>query len=232
MNQRALLAAVCALQALTGTALAADYSEFWPELSAYYQLNPRVRSYLDMSYSKGKETDQLGLDASASIDVSLKPMLRQALLSKEWERNRYLWARIGYTRVLDLEGNGSREVNEDRGVIALYARVPNLPAGIALETRVRADLRWIGGDYSNRYRLRLDLSREMEIRAHTVVPYVNYEWFYDTRYEAWARTLLQGGVEVTEGAHFRYEAYLAHLDVHDPSASTTNALGIVLKWYY
>jgi len=227
-----ILATIFALQVLAGNALAANYTEFWPELGTYYQFNPRVRSYLDMSYSKGMETGQLGLDASASIDVSLKPMLRKTLLSEQWERSRYLWARFGYTRVFNLEGGGSRGVSENRGVIALYGKAPYFPAGIALGARVRADLRWIGGGYSDRYRLRLDVSREVEMRGHTVVPYINYEWYYDTRYDAWSRTLLQGGVEITEDPYFRYEVYLAQLNVHDPSASTTNALGIVLKWYF
>jgi hypothetical protein len=133
--------------------------------------------------------------------------------------------------VFDLEGGGSRDVTEDRGIVSFYARAP-LPAAIWLEARVRADLRWIGGEYSTRYRFRLDASREMEVLAHTVVPYFNVEWFRDTRYEGWARTLFQGGIEVSVSEHFRYEVYVAHQIDRRPSEETLNALGIVVKWYY
>jgi len=225
-----MLAATIALQALACSAKAADLEEFWPELSAFYQLNPTARLYVDGSYSKGKESDQLSLDASAYLDLSLKPIARKELQSEDWQRNRYFWSRIGYTRVFDVEGGGSRDVKEDRGVVALYARAPL--SAVTLEARARVDLRWIGGDYSSRYRLRLDASREMEWLAHTVVPYINAEWLYDTRYDAWARTLLQGGVEVTATARFRYELYLARQNDHKPSDRTLNALGVVLKWYF
>jgi hypothetical protein len=226
----AILAAIVTLQALTCSARAADLEEFWPELSAFYQLNPSARVYFDGSYSKGKESDQLSLDAAAYLDVSLQPILRTELQSEDWQRNRYLWSRIGYTRVFDVEGGGSREVKEDRGVVALYGRAPL--RDVVLEARARVDLRWIGGDYSNRYRIRIDASREFGLLAHTVVPYLNAEWFYDTRYDAWARTLFQGGVEVTETKRFRYEIYLARQNDHKPSDKTLNALGVVLKWYF
>ena len=107
-----------------------------------------------------------------------------------------------------------------------------LPAEFVLEARVRADLRWIGDDYSNRYRFRIEVTREFTVRDHTVVPYFNVEWFYDTRYDGWARTLYQLGPEVTVNKHFRYEIYLAHQRDHLPTSSDLNALGLNLKWYY
>ncbi len=230
--RRAILAAIVALQSLTCTTEAADSEAFWPELSAYYGLGPRARLYVDGSYSLGKESDVLSLDASAFVDVSLKPILRKDLLSEDWQRNRYVWARIGYTRVWDnLQVFGSREFLENPGVVSLYVRAP-LPADIALESRGRVDLRWIGGEYSARYRFRLEINRELQWLAHTVVPYFNVEWFYDTRYDAWARTLIQGGVEVTASELFRYELYLARQTDRKPTDTTLSALGIVLKWYF
>ena len=66
----------------------------------------------------------------------------------------------------------------------------------------------------------------------TVVPYFRVEWFYDTRYDGWARTLYQLGPEVTVNQHFRYEIYVAWQKDRLPTESTTNAFGVVAKWYY
>jgi hypothetical protein len=107
-----------------------------------------------------------------------------------------------------------------------------LPAAAWLETRTRADLRWIGGEYSNRYRFRLDLSREFSVRDRAVVPYCNFEWFYDTRYDDWARTLATLGAEVTMNERFRYEVYVARQADRVPDEKDLDALGVVLKWYY
>jgi hypothetical protein len=168
--------------------------------------------------------------ASAFLDVSLKPIKRKDLHSEDWQRNRYFWARVGYTNVFDVE-EGGRNVTENRGVVSFYAKAP-LPADVWLEARVRADLRWIGGDYSTRYRFRLEATRETTVLGHTVVPYFNVEGFYDGRYDAWARALYQGGAEVTVTKHFRWEAYLGYQVDRHPSDKALNALGLVAKWYY
>ena len=216
--------------ALSSAAQAADTTEAWPEVSLFYGLGPRARAYLDASYADGKESDTLSRDLSLFLDVPLKPVLRKDLLSDDWQRSKYLWARIGYTHV-DKTADGTQGVPEDRGVVALYGKV-TLPAGIWLESRARADMRWIGDDYSNRYRIRLEATREFTTRRRTVVPYLNYEWFYDTRYDGWARTLWMAGAEVTVNEHFRYEVYAAGQQDRHPSDESVAAFGFVAKWYY
>jgi len=231
-----VLAMACAGFAPAGSVNAADTTELWPEISGFWQLNDRSRIYVDAAYALGKESGVKSLDAAAYWDVSLKPIariggLRVDLPTEDWQRNRYLWARIGYTRVFESTDESGAKVVENRGVIALYGRIP-MPAAFWLETRTRADFRWIGEDHSNRYRFRVDLSREFTIRDHAVVPYGNVEWFYDTRYDDWARTLATTGVEVTATEHFRYEFYLARQTDRLPTEKTLDALGVVLKWYY
>lgn len=222
--------ALAAAVAFAPQARAADSSELWPELSAFVRLNDQTRVYLDASYAKGLESDHRSLDLGAYLDVSLMPILREELRGEDWQRNRYLWARVGYTRIFKAS-NGPAEVAEDRGVLALYGRAL-LPEDTTLEARARADLRWLGGDYSTRYRFRIEANREFTIAAHAVVPYLNVEWFYDTRYSGWSRTLVQAGPEITVNKNFRYEIYLAWQSDRLPRHETLGALGIVAKWYY
>jgi hypothetical protein len=226
-----LPAALCVCQVLGGGALAADSSEFWPEVSAFIGLRPDLRIYLDASYAKGKESDVAPLDVSANLDISLKPILRPELLSGDWQRNRYLWARIGYTRVSNITEPGERSLSENPGVVALYGRAL-LPAEVWLEGRARVDLRWIGNEYFTRYRLRLEASREFAVKDHPVVPYFNVEEFYDTRYNGWARTLYQAGVEITVNKGFRFELYLARQNDRLPEERSLNASGVVAKFYF
>ena len=181
---------------------------------------------------QGKESDSQSLDLAAYLDISIKPILRKELLeTDDWQRSRYLWARIGYDRVFKATDDTHAEVAEDRGIVSFFGKHP-LPAKVWLEARARADLRWIGGDYSTRYRFRVEATREFTVRNRTVVPYFHVEWFYDTRYDGWARTLYQVGPEVTVNQHFRYEIYVARQKDRLPTESTTNAVGVVAKWYY
>lgn len=231
MHLKQIVAAACgAWQALGGNAFAADSSELWPELSAYVTLSPDKRLYLDLSHARDQAADSTQWDLSAFLDLSLKPVLRPALAADDWQRSRYLWARLGYTRALKTTG-AEPTVTEDRGVVALHGKAA-LPAELWLEARARTDLRWIAGDYSARYRFRLEATREFTVLAHTVMPYLNAEAFYDTRYDQWARTLYQAGTEITVDKHFRYELFLARQNDRQPRQQSLNALGLVAKWYY
>jgi hypothetical protein len=227
---RSLLAVVCACSALSVNAYADDPWEIWPEVSLFVSLSPRTRIYLDATYAGGEESDTQQMDLAAYLDISLLPIMRPSLQKADWQRSRYFWARIGYDQIFKVD-SGTRAVYENRGIVSLWGKA-ELPAEIWLEGRVRADLRLIDGDYSTRYRFRLEATREFTVLDHAVVPYFNVEWFYDTRYDDWARTLYQAGSEVTVNQHFRFELYLARQRDDLPSASSLNGLGVVAKWYY
>jgi len=223
---------LCACSVLSGTASAqasVDPWEFWPELNGFVGLSQRTRIFLDAAYAEGKESEALTLDLAAYLDISLKPV-RRSRRAADWQRSRLLWARIGYDHVFKNTG-GTPSPSENRGIVSLWEKV-KLPAEIWLEARERVDLRWIGGDYSTRYRIRLEATREFTMLDHAVVPYFNVEVFYDTRYDDWARTLWTAGSEVTVNRHFRFELFLGRQTDDQPEASSLNAYGVLAKWYY
>jgi hypothetical protein len=227
------LAVSCLCLGLGGTASADDPWEFWPEGQLYVGLNPRTRLFLNGAYAQGKESSNKTLDAAAYIDISFLPIgprRRSSFKTEDWQRGRYFWARVGYDHVFKAE-DGTPSPGEDRGILSLWAKVP-LPGNVWLENRARADLRWISDEYSTRYRFRMEFTREWIVAGHAVVPYFNVEWFYDTRYDGWARTLYQAGPEVTLNKKYRFEVFLARQTDHLPSASSLNAFGIVLKGYF
>jgi len=222
------LAATC-LQ-WSASAHAGASTEFWPEAAVYVQLSPGTRLFLNAPYARNLDTGDKTLDLAAYLDISLKPIARPALQQLDWQRSRFLWARIGYDHIVKND-DGKFAAAEDRGIVSLLAKAP-LPEEIWVEARARADLRWIGGDYSTRYRFRLEATREFTVIEHAVVPYANVEWFYDTRYDGRSRTLYQAGSEFTVDEHFRFELYLARQYDYLPAASSLGAFGVVAKWYY
>jgi hypothetical protein len=213
-----------------GGAAAADATEVWPEAAFFFGIGERTRLGLDAAYAQGKDSDTESLDLSVFMDNSVVPILRKELRSADWQRSRYVWSRIGYTHVGKAAG-GSRGEDENRGIVSLHARFA-IPAEIWLESRIRADLRWIGSDYSTRYRYRIDASREFTMRRRPLVAYLNYEWFYDSRYDDLARTLAMLGVELTVSERFRFEMFLARQVDRQPAVETLDAAGLVFKWYF
>jgi hypothetical protein len=204
--------------------------EFWPEIDGFIQLNDQFRLYLVSAYAKGRESDVESLDLAANIDISLKPLLRKKFLQKDWQRSRFLWVRLGYDYI-SKQTAGQKSTPENRGMINLFVKYP-LPVDIWLEARARADLRWIGEDYSTRYRLRLEATREFTVFKHSAVPYLNCEVFYDTRYSGWSRLLIMAGSEFTLCKHFRFELFLAPQIDYLPSRTNLLAFGLVTKFYF
>jgi hypothetical protein len=226
---RSLTGAALAALLLAGSARADEW-EAWPEANLFRRLGPTTRLYFVSAYATGgKEAQSRTLDVAGYFDLVLKPVLLP-FLQEEWQRKKYLWVRIGYDHVFKGEG-GALATPEDRGIVALHARA-YLPAELLFEGRARADLRWIGGDYSTRYRLRIEVNREFNVRDRAVTPYLQAETVYDTRYDGWSRRLYQVGVEVQLTEHFRLEPYLARQLDTLPADAGLYALGLVARWYY
>jgi hypothetical protein len=209
---------------------AADSSELWPDVEAFVRMSPGTRIYANLAYAEGKDSDTQSLDLTAALDLSIKPIVRKSLKTEDWQRSRFFWARAGYTRV-DKATAGERGTPEDRLFVQLLAKA-ELPAQVWLEARARSEFRWLGDDTSNRYRFRLEATREYSMRGHSVVPFIKAEWFYDTRYDGWARQLYQAGSEFTINDRFRVEPYVAYQSDRLPAEESLNAIGVTAKLYF
>ena len=228
--------ALCGALALDGTASAGDPWELWPEGQLFVGLHPRTRLFLNAAYAKGKESDERSLDAAAYLDISLLPVgprRRQAFRTEDWQRGRYFWARVGYDRIFKAtEGESGPSVAEDRGILSLWGKFP-LPgerlAGGPREDRPALDRRRVLDPLPP---ARLEATREFVVLDRAVVPYLNVEWFYDTRYDGWARTLYQAGAEFTVNKHFRFELNLSQQTDTLPETARLNAVSVVAKGYY
>jgi hypothetical protein len=230
--------ALVAVLHLSGTAWAGDPEEFWPELNLYTRLDDWQRLYFVAAYAQGKESDLLTLDLAAYYDLTIEPLERLVVLKgkerwradQDWRKRKYAWVRVGYDHVFKTEA-GDKSTPEDRGIVAFHARA-YLPDDFLLEMRARADLRWIGGEYSSRYRLRGELNRDFNLLGCTTNVFLQAEAFYDTRYDAWSRALYQLGGEVTLTSHFRLEPSLARQIDHHPENTGLWAFAVVARWYY
>ena len=102
------------------------------------------------------------------------------------ERDRYLWARVGY--LLGGGEEGLKDFNERRIIVQATGRV-RLANQFWLMHRGQVDFRDIDGQASRRYRYRAAIEREFTLQGVAVVPYAQAEIFYDSRYNAVSRQL-------------------------------------------
>jgi len=224
-NYRALVLTLAAFVALAAQVRAEDRQhEFVPEANAYVKLTDRSRLFLLGDVTRNLTANTTETELGAHLDLTLEPILRPELRNANWERDRYLWMRVGYVEL------GSDPV-EHRGIIELTARIP-LPQEVWLVNRGRVDLRDIGGEFSQRYRYRLGIEREVTVSGVVMVPYFQAEIFYDTRYDAWNRQLYQAGAEIELSKHWRIEPYLARQNDSRSASGNVDRVGLVLKYYH
>jgi hypothetical protein len=207
-------------------------NELWPEVDAFFKLSSRVRLFLLLApiYSPqswtGDETASFGeLEFGPFVDVTLKPIPRR-LQRADWERARYLWARVGYTHLSDFAG--APESYENRGILEITGRLP-LPGAVWMVGRARVDLRDRNDAFSTRYRYRMQVERETLLFRAATVPYVNAEPFYDSRYDAVVRWRFEAGIEIALSDHWRLEPHYLRQEDSSSEPRHTNAFGLIIK---
>lgn len=233
-TSRPLLLALCACTALSGPALADDerQSESVSELDAYVRLTDRFRLFasasLTQSLSEGVTDGELG----AYLDVlSIKQIFPDRLLDLDWARNRYLWARVGYSFGGIHEGLRLSNGYSDKTLVAEVSGRYPFSFGFIVVTRGRIDFRTLSGERSNRYRFRLGLEKEYTVLSRPLVPYVRAEFLYDTRFDAWNRQIYQIGAEFGLTDRFKIEAWYAfQIDTGAPPTHL-DRVGLGLKYY-
>jgi hypothetical protein len=215
-------------------------SQFWPELDGYFGLSDRTRVFLMATASSSEQApgqsgglSRQDLHVGAHLDFTLSPLFRPDLAKGDWQRNRYLWMRIGYRygrSVGDLEE--SAPYREQRGIFELTTRTSPLAGGLEYVGRFRWDARDVNDVDSNRYRLRLQVEKVFTHEGRALVPYVNAEAFYDTRYDAWTRERYQLGVEIVLDPRWRLEPALTYQSDSRSTPERINALGLTLKYFH
>ncbi len=236
----AALAAAAALACAAHPARAAERNEFWPELDVYVPLGERARLFAAVAATRAEETQTTGQvtqyqDATAGVhlDVTLVPILRKELARADWQRNRYLWMRIGYRYGRSIgDAEQDDRFRERRGIFEVTGRTLPLAGGLELVGRLRWDARDVNDLHSSRYRVRVTVERSLNIGGRAVVPFANAEAFYDTRFDAWNRQRYQAGAEIGLDRQWRIEPSLVRQNDSRSQPGRVNALAVALKYFF
>jgi len=211
-------------------------TEFWPETDIWLRLSPAWRLSMFLPISSNIETKyregNLILQADYAWGKGKSPHKRRLLDETRAREMRRLLARGGYLSGQSL-GDRGQTYKENTAFFEVHLRTP-LQGRVLLSHRLRTDLRWLGVEsaFSNRVRYRLMVEKEFEAGRVSIVPYVNVEPYYDSRYDTVNRIRLIGGASVGWSPVFALEANITYQ--HDSRASIPNlyALNLILHLYF
>lgn len=206
-------------------------SEFWPELDGYIGINEHTRVFLQYTATREKDLKdyadgQLGGFLDFYMGRGARPELRD---HPDASRIHYLFFRAGYSYSRSpAAGHSTASIDN---IITLEATVQApLGLGIILSDRNRGDLRFENDSFTPRYRNRLRLDRTFRTRR-PLTPYLETEWFYDCRYDAFDEVRYSAGAEWAATRFLVAEAYYARQHDTKSSPEFVNALGIKIAFY-
>ena len=130
-------------------------------------------------------------------------------------------------------GENANNYSEDMLYAEIHRRIP-IKGGYLLAHRIRTDFRWVGEDptYSYRIRYRIMMEREFTSGKNSIVPYLNSEPYWDSRYSAFSRVRLIGGTTLSRGPRFAFEGNVTYQ--YDTHYDTKNlyALNLILHVFF
>jgi hypothetical protein len=210
--------------------------ELWLESDIWYRLNSswRLSSFIAITkYSESKDRDlNFTLQADRAWGHTKNPFLKRlqdenrAMELKAW------LVRSGYMRGQSLGDHGGN-YTENMALAEIHKRIPLRGDGL-LSARFRTDLRWIGQsqDLSYRLRYRMMLEKEYKVNRSSIVPYVNAEPFWDSRYTKVNRFRLIGGATVAWGKLVAIEGNFTYQYDSESSFENVYALNIILHIFF
>jgi hypothetical protein len=210
--------------------------EFWPEIDLWWRLSPEWRLSMFLPISENIETDyregNLILQADCAWGKGSR-LYKARLLDESRAREMNTWmARGGYLGGRSLDDHGET-YRENTMFLELHNRTPII-GDVLLSNRLRTDLRWLGDEpeFSYRWRYRLMVEKEFKAGHTSIVPYVNIEPYYDSRYAIVNRVRLIGGVTGSWSPRYALEGNITYQ--YDSRASVTDlcALNVILHLYF
>ena len=210
--------------------------EFWPEIDLWYRVSPAWRFSAFVPLSNNLETKykegSLVVQADYAFGKTRVLQFRRMLDDARAQKMKAWMARGGYQRAKSLDDMGEA-YNEDMAIAEIHVRAP-LKNNVLFSQRLRTDFRWIGDDntFSTRLRYRLMVEKEYVVNKLSLVPYVNVEPYYDSRYQTVNRVRVIGGGSMGWNPRFALEGNLTYQ--YDSRSSVTNllAINVILHVYF
>lgn len=219
-NPRAVLAAV-ALSLGPGAVCAAETSrEFWPELQVWWRLSPSTQLLFNPAPTRSRETDERsGIDWGFYVDHRV-PKAPGSV-------------RAGYVYSVTDPSTPQESKREEHRIVLDYSHRWKFGQAWQLIDRTRLDLRnQEGKGSSQRLRNRVQLEVETKLAELSLVPYGNFELFYDTRYDTIARYKAELGATLVFSEQADITLYFGRQTDTKPQRQNINALGLLLALHF
>ena len=206
--------------------------EFWPETDIWYRIDPSWRLSTFIPITKYHESKNRDLNIYLQADYAwgrTETLFYRRLVDDTKVQLMKAWlVRGGFMEGWSL-GENSSDYTEDMLFGEIHRRVP-LIGDVLISNRFRTDFRWVGQDpkFSYRFRYRVMVEKEYTAGILSIVPFMNVEPYWDSRYSALNRIRLIAGATLSWGTSVACEGNITYqYDSHYDSINMY-ALNLIL----
>lgn len=211
-------------------AAVAQTDQLLPEIDTYYKVSSPLRIWF-----QAKETNEDGDPVTAEIGPSLDFYLKSPIkladvtaFDLDDSKSRLLVFSVGYRY---LPTPNAAPTNRFEPLFTL--NYPIAKIGLLMSDRNRADLNWQAGNFTWRYRNRIQLERTIRMGSYHPSPYLSAEFFYYSKYGKWSDTAIYAGCLFPIGRHVELNPYYEHQNNTGSSPNHQyNQLGLMLNLYF
>jgi hypothetical protein len=210
--------------------------EFWPETDIWYRISSswRLSSFIPVTkYHESKNRDiNIYLQADYAWGKT-KHLDFVRLLDDNRAAQMKAWlARGGFMEGWSLSDDAGA-YRENLIFAEIHRRIP-IGKWFMVSQRLRPELRWLGEDknFSYRFRYRLMIEKELTSGNCSMVPYINAEPYWDSRYSAFTRLRVICGTSLSWGPRFAFEGNLTYQRDNHYDTSNLYAINIILHVYF
>ncbi len=110
---------------------------------------------------------------------------------------------------------------------------PIAKLGLLMSDRNRADLDWKSGNFTWRYRNRIQLERTLRVVRYHPSAYASAEFYYSSQYSKWSDTAIYAGCLFPIGKHVELNPYYEHQNSTGKSPNQQyNQVGLMLNLFF
>ena len=203
--------------------------QFLPEVDTYVKLNSIFQAYLEAkSDQDGGDPLQAGI--GPSLQLYLKPLIKLKEVTAfdlDDAKKRMFVLETGYRYLV-----APNTPTTNRMLNSATFNFP-LRAGFHMSDRNRADLDWISGRFTWRYRNKLTVERTVAVHSYHLIPYGAVEPYYESKYSKWSTTALYAGCLLPVGQHVEFNPYYEHENnTGGHKNHPENAVGLALYLFF
>jgi hypothetical protein len=169
-------------------------TQWWPDTQVNIRLNDQLSYVLFVTIRPGRNRGAV--------------VTQQYGTGLNWEIHPRLNAVTQYRYIIS-DPTEQRHAIEHRFHLELIPRLP-LGKDFTLVNRTRAEYRNINGTASGRFRNRVWLEKELNIREHPITPYISGETYFDTRSHTFSRNQAWVGTRLPVNDHLTFDLFYMH----------------------